>query len=283
MGDFAVDTAIERLGDGCYRATLCSDWEIWGPMGGYASAIVMRAAGAEASLPRPSSYFCHFLSGTQFGPIDLRVTVMRRGRSAESLRAHVTQADREVMDATISVVRDGDGLEHEVTDGPIVPGPDSLRSMADYALDDDASEQRPFWQNFDARPVHELRDWPPPEPLDPVWRQWHRFVPTSTFDDPWTDAARYVLLCDLPSWPATAQHHGWKWRDEPPSWIAPTLDQYVAFHRPVPDEPWLLVDGHAPIAADGLLGCTTRLWSSDGQLVATGGGQGLFRRVPAPP
>ena len=101
----------------------------------------------------------------------------------------------------------------------------------------------------------------------------------STFDDPWTDAARYVLLCDLPSWPAVTQHHAWKWGDGPQEFIAPTLDQYVAFHRPVPEDPWLLVDGYTPIAADGLLGCMTRLWSSDGRLVASGSGQGLFRRV----
>ena len=29
MGDFADDTAIERIGDGRYRAELSRDWEIW--------------------------------------------------------------------------------------------------------------------------------------------------------------------------------------------------------------------------------------------------------------
>ncbi len=281
MGDFAVDTAIDALGDGRYRASLCPDWEIWGPMGGYAAAIVMRAVGAEATHARPASFFCHFLSGMKFDELDLRVVAMRRGRSAESLRVLVTQHDREVMDATVCLVADVDGLEHEVTTSPDVAHADDLRTMADYLADEDDTEPlRPFWTNFDARPVVPWRRSPPSEPRDPVWRQWHRFVPTSTFDDPWIDAARYVLLCDLPSWPAFSSHHAWRWRDEPQPWIAPTLDLYVAFHRPVPRDPWLLVDGHVPVAAQGLLGCNVRLWSSDGHLVASGGGQGLFRRIP---
>jgi len=47
----------------------------------------------------------------------------------------------------------------------------------------------------------------------------------------------------------------------------------------VPDDPWLLIEGFAPIATAGLLGWHGSLWSSDRQLVATGGGQALFRRI----
>jgi acyl-CoA thioesterase-2 len=241
----------------------------------------MRAVGAEASLPRPASFFCHYLRASRFDSIDIRVTPIRRGRSAESLRVHVTQADREVMDATVCIVAEGEGLEHEVTSCPAVPAPDELESLSSYFERGVIPPPlTPFWDNFDARPTDLREDWPPPEPLDPVWNEWLRFVPSSTFDDPWLDAARYVLLCDLPLWPSTTPQHAWKWDGQPPGWTAPTLDLYVAFHRPVPDEPWLLIDGYAPIAADGLLGWTGRLWSSTGQLVASSTGQGLFRRVP---
>lgn len=280
MGDFALDTTIEPLGHGRYRATLNPDWQIWGPMGGYVAAIAMRAAGAEATLPRPASFFCHYLSATRFEPIDLRVTPIRRGGSAESLRVVVSQGDRDVMDATVWVVREGDGLTHEVTTCPDVPGFDELTSLAEWFADErNERPGSPFWSNFDARPVEPWSNEAPAGPDDPVWRQWQRFDPASTFEDVWIDAARYVLLCDLPSWPCVHAHHGWKWDAGPPGFIAPTLDLYVAFHRLVPDEPWLLVDGYAPVAADGLLGCSCRLWSSTGQLVASGGGQGLFRRV----
>jgi acyl-CoA thioesterase II len=281
LGDLAKDTAVEAIDERTYRAELSTDWAIWGPMGGYVAAIAMRAAGAEATLPRPASFYCHFLGPTQFDPIELRVTVLRRGRSAESLRVVVGQGDRDVLDATVWFVADNEGLEHEVTSPPEVADPDELKSLAEHAADNVDRPAMPFWDNFDARPIAFRRDWPPPGPLDPVWHQWLRFVPSSTFDDPWLDAARYVLLCDLPSWPAFTPHHAWKWPDGPAPWTAPTLDLYVSFHRLVPDAPWLLVDGQVPVAADGLLGCHTRLWSSDRRLVAAGGGQGFFRRVPA--
>jgi acyl-CoA thioesterase-2 len=280
VGDLAVDTNIEPSGEGRWRASLCPDWEIWGPLGGYVGAIVMRAVGAEAGLPRPASFFCHYLRPTRFDEIELEVRAIRRGRTAESWRVRVTQADREVMDATVCVVDVGEGLEHEVTSCPEVPPPDQLESLAEYVEQGVLPPPiTPFWDCFDVRPVDRRREWPPPGPEDPVWREWLRFVPTSNFDDPWLDAARYVLLCDLPLWPSTVPQHAWKWGDQPSEWTAPTLDLYVAFHRRVPEEPWLLLDGYAPIAADGLLGWSGRLWSTAGQLVASSTGQGLFRRL----
>lgn len=281
MGDFRVDTTIEPMGDGHYRADLCPDWAIWGPMGGYVAAIAMRAAGAEAVHPRPVSFYCHFLAGLRFDTVDLHVRVLRRGRSTESLRVLVGQGDRDVLEATVCVAAANEGLEHEIAPYPAVPPPDELPSLADYYAAPGARQpSTPFWTNFDARPVHDMWQWPPPK-SDPVWRQWHRFSPTPTFADPWTDAARYVLLGDLPSWPAVVHHHAWQWGEAGPGVIAPTLDLYVAFHRLVPQEPWLLVDGSSPIAADGLLGCHTRIWAPDGRLVAAGGGQGYFRPVPS--
>src|SRR5690606_41554469 len=65
------------------------------------------------------------------------------------------------------------------------------------------------------------------------------------------------------SWPAGSQPHAWR---EPP-FIAPTLDLYVAFHELVPESEYLLVDGHSPTGADGLIGFTTRVWSEDRRLV----------------
>ena len=277
MGDLAVDTAVEALGDGRYSARLSRDWEIWGPMGGYVAAVALRAAGAESTFPKPASFFCHYLGVAAFDVVDLTVTRIRTGRTAESLRVSMTQGDRPILDATVSTVAGGEGLEHEITAPPVVPGPDGLLDLATLA--EGQEPPFPFWRNFEARPIEWRRDWPPPGPEDPVWQQWERFVPTSTFADPWVDAARTVLLVDLPSWPSAYQHHAWRF-PERQEWIAPSLDLYVAFHQAVPDDPWLLIDGHAPIAAGGLIGWTGRLWSSDRKLVASGGGQALCRRVP---
>ena len=111
-----------------------------------------------------------------------------------------------------------------------------------------------------------------------MWRGWNRFTPTATFDDPWIDACRALVLIDVQSWPSASGQHARK----PPAFIAPSLDLYVAFHDPRPESGWLLCDGHAPVAGDGLMGWNGRLWSEDRALVASGTGQMLCRRVPPP-
>ena len=63
-------------------------------------------------------------------------------------------------------------------------------------------------------------------------------------------------------------------------WMAPSLDLYAAFHDLQPSDPWLLADGHAPIAGEGLIGWNGRVWSGGRRLVASGGGQLLCRRIP---
>ncbi len=66
--------------------------------------------------------------------------------------------------------------------------------------------------------------------------EWIRFLPTSTFDDPWVDAGRALVCVDVLSWPAASRPHMWK----QPNVIAPSMDLYVAFHDAAPNDPWLL-------------------------------------------
>jgi acyl-CoA thioesterase II len=278
MGDLGVDTAVRALGEDRYEATLSAEWEIWGPMGGYVAACALRAAGASSEHPRPAAFSCHYLGVAQFGPVDLAVTTLKRGRSATSQRVEVTQDGRPILAALVWSVGDGDGLEHDETAMPDVPGPDDLPSIHEL-LPDDAAPPYPFWNNLDSKPLDFEVDWPPDGPRPAIWKDWLRFTPTASFADPWIDATRAVILVDLPSWPAAFRAHAWK---EPP-YIAPTLDLNVAFHQPTSGHDWLLCDGTAPLSTDGLFGWTARLWSPGGRLHASGGGQCLYRRLPTPP
>ena len=276
MGDLGVDTAVQPCGDGRYQAALSAEWEIWGPMGGYVAACALRAAGAASELPRPVAFSCHYLGVARFEPVDIRVETRKQGRTVGSQRVEMTQEGRPILDAMVWSAADVEGLEHDETSAPDIPGPDSLPSIAEL-LPDDAEPPFPFWRNFDAKPIHFEVDWPPPAPRPARWQEWLRFTPTATFDDPWTDAARSVILVDLPSWPSAHRPHAWR---QPP-FIAPTLDLNVAFHRATSDEAWLLCDGAAPLSTDGLFGWTARVWSAAGRLHASGGGQCLYRRLPA--
>jgi acyl-CoA thioesterase II len=276
MGDMARDTMVEPAGDGRYVARLSREWEIWGPMGGYVAAVALRAAGAQSPFARPASFFCHYVRVADFDRVELEVSTLRSARSALSQRVLVTQDEKTVLDATVWSVGSVEGLTHDDVVMPDVPAPDALRPFEEIMAD--RSPTYPFWDNVEARPVHVRAEWPPPEPLAPVWQSWCRLRPTATFDDPWVDACRSLILIDIQSWPAAAQRHAWR---EPHGFIAPSLDLYVAFHHPAPAQDWLLADGHAPVSGDGLLGWTGRLWTPGGALVATGSGQALYRTVRA--
>lgn len=276
MGDLEVDTAVEQVGEGRYRAMLSVDWEIWGPMGGYVAAVALRAAGAASPFDRPATFSCHYLGVAGFAPVDISVQTRKQGRTVASHRVEISQDGRPVLDATVWSVGEVEGLDHDETVAPDVPGPEGLANIRE--LVPEGAPPFPFWENLEARPIEFEPGWPPDGPRPAVWREWLRFLPTSAFDDPWTDAVRSVILVDLPSWPAAHRPHA---HAQPP-FIAPSLDLNVAFHQPTAGEEWLLCDGVAPLSTGGLFGWTARVWSPGGALHASGGGQCLYRRLPPP-
>src|SRR5579863_9974448 len=127
MGDLALDTAVETVGDGRYRARLSREWEIWGPMGGYVAAIALRAAGAASPFARPASFFCHYLSVAAFEPVTLTVTPIRSGRTVLAQRVEMAQHGRAVLDAMVWSIGEVEGLVHEDAQAPDVPGPGELQ------------------------------------------------------------------------------------------------------------------------------------------------------------
>jgi len=273
VGDLADQTATEPSGQGRHRATVHQDWEILGPGGGYVAAIALRAAGAESPFDRPASFYCHYLSVAEFGPVELAVTALRSGRTVLAQRVDMTQDGRPVLQAMVWSVGDVEGLEHVDAPPPEVPDPEDLPAR-EMVRDQDTPGYR-FWDNFDQRAPDWSATWPPPGPLPPRWRTWVRPRPTAAFEDPWVDAARTLVVLDVGSWPAGSRPHAYA---EPP-FIAPSLDLYASFQQPGVSSEWLLLDAHSPVASAGLLSWTGRIWSRERRLVASGGGQAVFRRV----
>lgn len=276
MGDFERDTAVEGSG-GHYRARLHEDWRIWGPNGGYLAAIALRAVGNEAKVARPASFHAHFLSVARFDEVEIEVTPIRLGRRSESFRASMSQAGKPVLEALVRTAASGPGLEHDVAVRPDVPAPETLDNIATiiekHGLQRDGPSF-PFWENIECRPGAPERVIEGPKARPPVRQDWYRFRPRETFDDPWTDAGRYLLLIDTMSWPAAVQPHP---RTE---LIAPNLDVAAWFHRAAPEAAWLLADHVSPVGEAGLLGTTGRIFAPDGRLLASGGAQLLC--VPPP-
>jgi acyl-CoA thioesterase-2 len=279
MGDLAVDTSVTATGPQVYGATLSPDWEIWGPMGGYVAACALRAAGAASRHPRPAAFSCHYLGVAQFGDVEIRVEHRRSGRTAGSQRVEVAQDGRPILDAMVwSVSDDVEGLEHDETVPPPLPGPGDLPSLDDL-VSEGSGPPFAFWDNLESKPIGFESPWPPEGPRPARWQSWLRFRPTATFEDPWVDAGRSVILIDLPSWPSAHRPHAWR----RPPFTAPTLDLHVTFHSPTAREEWLLCDGDALVSTGGLFGWTARVWSGGGRLHASGGGQCLYRRLAGQP
>jgi len=276
MGDFEVDTQVEAIAENRFRARLSQDWEIWGPNGGYLAAIAMRAAGAVARVARPASFMGHFLSVARFDDVDIEVRAVKAGRRAESLAVSVSQQGRAIFEGLIRTAAEGTGLEHDVADFPVEKQPEDLASIQDLLPDDAPGPSFPFWNNFEVRPLSPER-FQETERLarPPLFQEWYRMQPRATFDDPWLDASRSLLLIDTVSWIAASQPH-------PNSgFTAPNLDVTAWFHRAEPESEWLLADHSCPVAEAGLMGTHARIWSESGRLLATGGAQ-LFC-VPNPP
>ncbi|WP_040339648.1 acyl-CoA thioesterase [Candidatus Blastococcus massiliensis] len=275
MSDLGVDTQVEQVDEGRFRATPSPEWDIWGPMGGYIASFALRAVGATAHDRVPAAFSCHYLGVARPEPIDIEVHHVKPGRVASSSTVAITQNGKPILNALVWAVAENEGLEHDETVPPDVPGPDELKSIEEL-VPAGSGPPFPFWNNLEGRPVA-WEDAPPDGPRPAVWQEWLRFRTTATFPDPWTDAARSVILIDLPSWPSAHRPHAW----QRPAYIAPTLDLNVAFHRPATEEPWLLCDGSAPVSTRGMFGWRANVWSPGGTLHASGGGQCLYRRRPS--
>jgi acyl-CoA thioesterase len=277
VGDFGVDTVVEG-GDGRYTARLCQDWEIWGPNGGYVASIALRAAGAHSRFDQPATFSCHYLSAAAFDEVQLEVTTLRASRRAESARVSMLQGERRILEALVWTIDDLVGLEHDDATMPELPLATSLPSFDELVLTrGDWRPPFPFWDNLDYRPLDWIDDWETRAPTEARAEGWFRFRPTSTFeDDPYLDAARSLLLADTMPWPAATRAYSGLM-----PFIAPSIDISVQFHRAAPAQEWLYVRADAPVAENGLVGGTARVWSADGQLLATAVEQMLC--IPAPP
>jgi acyl-CoA thioesterase II len=268
VGNFERDTSVAGM-DGRYAVNLSPAWAVWGPNGGFVAAIALRAMAAAGSLPRPAVFHCQFLKAGRFDAAEVLVERVRSGKRSEALRARLVQDGEDILNATLWLTADGmDGLTHEHAPAPDVPKPAVLKSFAE--LFDNYPDWYPYWRSVEARPSN-----PCTEPGPPVWRSWMRLNEPPASYDTALAAARIAFWMDLGPWNAAVAAYS-----RPLTHLAPNLDLHVQFHRFAEASEWLLIDAEAPIARDGLIGTTLRLWDENGELVASGGSTLFCRRNP---
>jgi acyl-CoA thioesterase len=249
--------------DGRYVAHLSKDWEIWGPNGGYLAAIALRAAGQVAQIQQPASFYCHFLSSPAFDAVQLNVKVLKPGHRAESFAVEMTQEGKPILHALVKTAADAPGYSHQHPQAPEVPHPETLKTYEELL----PTKQHPafrFWNNVERRPVDQSTT---NEPTAPILREWTRFRPRASFEDPFLDAARVLILLDTYGFPAAYQRYrSWEY-------LAPNLDTSAWFHHFNPDCEWLLIDHECLLADRGLMAVSGRVWDIGGSLLATGSAQ----------
>lgn len=251
-----------------FAATLHPNWEIWGPNGGYLSAVALRAAGRVAPEGhRPVTYSCQYLFSPKSGAVDLEVDTVKLGRSSACITIRMLQSARTALQAQIWTTNRNEGPERQDITRPEVPTFDTLPPLEHYL----GKDQQPhtFWRNFEARPVR-YRTHGDPASREAAERTWFRFLGHPPTPDPFDDYGRLLVLIDTLPWPS---FH--KSLPVPPTYIAPSLDLSVWFHDAPGEGEWLLGDGHGSLARSGLIHGGARIWSADGRLLASGGGQML--------
>jgi acyl-CoA thioesterase-2 len=251
--------------DGRYTANLHPDWEVWGPNGGYLSAIALRAAGKVAPTGhRPAAYSGQYLSSPVSEAVIVEAEVVKPGRSAALTNIRLTQNARTVVQAQVWTTSREAGPQRLDIEPPKVPAPGGLRPFESYM----AAEPHPFWSHMEGRPVQFFADDEvgPQYAATECWYRIKDFQPTA---DEFLNAGRMLLLIDTLPWPTFHRAH----TERPVSFIAPSLDLSVWFHQPIGDADWLLAHSYAPVANTGLIHGGARIWSEDMRLLASGGSQ----------
>lgn len=264
MGNLADDIVVQGA-DGRYQAELSTDWDFWGPNGGYVASLGLRAVQAHSALPRLASMSTHFLSGSRHGQVDIDLTTLRASPRAESIRVSMSQEGRPTCEILVWMVADDlVGPVHDHARRPDLPGHEQLLSIIDL-VGEGTEPPWPIFRNIEWKPF----EWQHPGAHDDAaaearWSAWWRFLPQASFSDPFVDMARAVILLDLNTWAA-----GSKGRPYETTYVAPTIDLSIQFHQARPDTEWLLVDGIADLAKGGLVTGQSRVWSSGGTPVAS--------------
>ncbi len=271
-------TMITASREGGYTAELSPSWEIWGPQGGYLAAVALRAAGSEMGRARPASMNAHFVGAGTSGPVEVAVETNRSTRVATSVTVTVAQESdrgmRTLLVATVWGVDDDlPGLAHQRAGLPLDPmSPDGVPSAEERMAASGATWPHPFWRNLESRPVLWIDDWDNRKDQAPRELNWYRFVDGETFDDPWVDAGRVLVVLDVDAWGCAVRANEGELEH-----FAPTIELTVRFIGDARGHRWLLGDAESPVSSAGLVAHSGIVWTPDGAIVATGGSTLLCR------
>jgi len=255
--------------------------------GGQVLAQALQAAQATVADGKSAhSLHAYFLrGGSEDHEIEFSVARDFDGKSFSNRRVVASQQGNPILNFTASFQRHQEGLHHQESSMPDVPGPEELPSEADLrrqiADKMDPAQRHQFLQ---PRPIElrgvEGRHWLNDGPAPPYANSWFRAVAPLP-DDPRIHRAVLAYASDMTLLGTCALPHGLSWsRGEV---VSASLDHAVWFHDDFRADEWLLYATDAPWSGGGRGFNRGRIFNLAGELVASVAQEGMMRKRVSKP
>lgn len=223
------------------------------------------------------SMHCYFIRpGDASQPLNIHVDHHRDGRSFSVRHVEVTQHDKVILSLTCSFQTEADGFEHQDPMPQGIPQPDDLPPISSLVgmIDDPEAQDLAYNRPFDIRYAYEpifLRPGSEKVNRNIVWMK--TFTPVKVSRN--MAAAALAYGSDYTMLEPILRNHGLSWI-EPEKSIA-SLDHAMWFHRPFNLDDWLLFVQESPSAQSARGLGTGRIYTIQGDLVATVAQEGMVR------
>jgi len=262
----SLTVTADGAAPGRYTATIGDVWTLAVvPLGGIVTAIGVEAMVAELADPAQTlrTQTSVFAGQVAAGPVEVDVTVLRRGRSMSQLTATVRNPG---ADAGLTVVavfgRTRRGVDFVDVEPPEVPPPDGLRSFRDPVPDGIDFEfdgpLLPLWERvIETRPALGRAPWEPFVAGRSDVANWVRVEDPPLDGDGSLHRAVPLVVCDMMP---GAVHQ--KVGPVDPPWFGPSADYTLHALGPVPPG-WLLCHVRARSGGDGYASVEMTLWPED--------------------
>ncbi len=256
MTTFERTTALRALGDGVFEADIDDRWQVVrGPHGGYLSAIILKAL-LEVQPDRDrhvKSFTTHFLAAPNAGPMQVRVSLERTGKSMSFATARAQQDGRVVALALAAFSTPWPGLAFDNYPMPDLPGPED-----GFPVPTEGDGIPKFLGNFDMRWL--IGEQPFSGAGEAIVGGWYRLREPVLADAP-------VVAALLDAWPPAVFPKATQLV------VAPTIDLTMHFRSPLPlegagAEDFYLGRFTSRLARDGFFEEDGELWAKDGRLIA---------------
>lgn len=273
--DLSVDTAVEAIGEGSYRAALSDRWSYIHPCGGVLMTIALRAMRHELADPtlRILSATTLFCQPVPPGGIVCDVVVLRRGKSASQLRASLrSEGHRVGLEVTATFAKEKEGPDVHGIEAPDVPPPEHAVKTSSRRGERAPSTFK-IYDNLELALALGEPMWKPGWRAGPAHIAfWYRYRVPQRDDEGSFDPLAIPPIADtIP--PALSRKLG----PEADRFIMPSLDLTVFFVAPTKSE-WLLVESFVERARAGYAVGSANLWDEERRLVARAAQSMTLRR-----